>query len=152
MLFEASYLESEARPEFEAGLRDPTVSIYLEHWGRPGDSALIAIDQDGKPLGAAWYRLFTPDLPGWGYIDEQTPELAIAVASGSRGKGVGSQLLKSLVEVARQHGYPRLSLSVDPINHGAFRLYEKLGFREARRDDEAVVMVIDLPASTITRP
>jgi ribosomal protein S18 acetylase RimI-like enzyme len=152
MLFEASYLESEARPQFEEGLRDPTVSMYLEHWGRPGDSALIAIDQDGKPSGAAWYRLFTPDLPGWGYIDPQTPELAIAVASGSRGKGIGSELLKSLIEVARQQGHPRLSLSVDPINYGAFRLYERLGFREVRRNQEAVVMVIDLPASTVTHP
>ena len=144
MLFEASYLEGSPRPEFEEGLSDPNLAIYLEDWGRPGDHGLIAEDEEGKPAGASWYRLFTADRPGWGYIDDQTPELAIAVVSGCRGQGIGSQLLKSLIELARGQGYSRLSLAAHPINHGAMRLYHRFGFREVRRDDEAVVMVLDL--------
>jgi ribosomal protein S18 acetylase RimI-like enzyme len=146
MLFEASYLEGSPRPELEEGLSDPDVVIYLEDWGRPDDRGLIAVDESGSPVGAAWFRLFTRDRPGWGYLDEHTPELALAVVSGRRGQGIGSQLLDSLVQLARQQGHPRLSLSVDPINYGAFRLYERLGFREVTRDEQKVVMVIDLTA------
>jgi GNAT superfamily N-acetyltransferase len=144
MLFEASYLEGSPRPEFEEGLSDPKLAIYLQDWGRSGDHGLIAEDEEGKPAGATWFRLFTADRPGWGYIDDQTPELAIAVVPGRRGQGIGSQLLKSLIELAREQGHSGLSLAADPINHGAMRLYHRLGFREVRRDDEAVVMVLDL--------
>jgi ribosomal protein S18 acetylase RimI-like enzyme len=144
MLFEASYREGSPRPELEEGLQDPKLALYLEAWGRQGDHGLIALNEDGKPVGACWFRLFTAERPGWGFIDEQTPELAIAVVSGCRGQGIGSQLLRSLIELAREQGHCRLSLSVDPNNHRAMRLYHRLGFREVRRDEEAVVMVIDL--------
>ena len=38
---------------------------YVENWGRPGDAAVIALD-DGFPVGAAWYRLFKEGVPGYG--------------------------------------------------------------------------------------
>ena len=53
---------------------EPPVRRYVERWGRPGDTALIAI-QDFQPVGAAWYRMFTSDNPGYGFVDEATPEL-----------------------------------------------------------------------------
>jgi GNAT superfamily N-acetyltransferase len=52
---------------------------------------LIAID-DGFPVGAAWYRLFRKDQPGYGFVDEETPELAIAVVPSRRGRGIGEAL------------------------------------------------------------
>ena len=51
------------------------VALYVKGWGRVGDTALIAIE-DGFPVGAAWYRLFRRELPGYGFVDEETPELA----------------------------------------------------------------------------
>ena len=70
--------------------RDPgkgpgPVARYVKGWGKPGDTALIAVD-DGFPVGAAWYRLFTRDHPGYGFVDEETPELAIAVVPNRRGE------------------------------------------------------------------
>ena len=59
---------------------------YVKGWGRPGDTVLIAVD-DGFPVGAAWYRLFRRDLPGYGFVDEETPELAIAVVPSRAGAG-----------------------------------------------------------------
>ena len=38
--------------------------------------------EDGFPIGAAWSRLFARDEPGFGFVDEQTPEVAIVVPSG----------------------------------------------------------------------
>ena len=80
------------------------VSRYVRGWGRPGDTAVIALD-GGFPVGAAWFRVFKADEPGYGFVDEQTPELAIAVVPSQRGKGVGEQLLLALLERAREAGY-----------------------------------------------
>ena len=86
------------------------VALYVKAWGRPGDTAVIAIDE-GFPVGAAWYRLFGSDRPGYGFVDERTPELAIAVVPNARGKGVGSALLDALLGRARAAGLPDASRS-----------------------------------------
>ena len=88
---------------------------------------MIAVEE-AFPVGAAWYRLFRRDQPGYGFVDERTPELAIAVVPSKRGHGIGEQLLTSLIERARESGYDALSLSVEPGNP-ARKLYERHGFR-----------------------
>jgi ribosomal protein S18 acetylase RimI-like enzyme len=115
---------------------------YVENWGRPGDAAMIAIDQ-GFPVGAAWYRLFKPGRRGYGFVDEQTPELAIAVVPSKRGHGIGDELLQALLAKARAAGYERLSLSVEPGNP-ARKLYERHGFEVVDQGDDAWTMVATL--------
>lgn len=69
-------------------IRQPEISRYVDGWGQPGDSGFIAIDEDSQqPIGAAWVRLMTGDNKGYGYIDDETPELTIAVTSEFRGNG-----------------------------------------------------------------
>ena len=125
--------------------RDPgsTAMRYVRAWGRPGDTAVIALE-DGFPVGAAWYRLFPAAEPGYGYVDERTPELAIAVVPSKRGHGIGDALLRSLLDKARQAGYESLSLSVDSQNAGAIRLYERHGFQRTEDDGASVTMVARL--------
>ena len=48
-----------------------------------------------------------------GFVDETTPELAIAVVPSRRGRGIGETLLEALVERARAEGHRALSLSVE---------------------------------------
>jgi ribosomal protein S18 acetylase RimI-like enzyme len=121
---------------------EPPVQRYVERWGRPGDTALIAI-HDFQRVGAAWYRLFKNDNAGYGFIDEETPELSIAVVPSRRGSGLGSELLEALVAQARADGYEALSLSVEKDNP-AVGLYERYGFLPVREEDGAVTMKVDL--------
>ena len=118
-----AYYWKERKPDAGPG----PVQLYVKAWGRPGDTAVIAL-VDGFPVGAAWFRLFEATSPGYGFVDEQTPELAVAVVPNARGKGVGSALLGSLLDRARTDGYDALSLSVDRHNKGAIALYEQFGF------------------------
>jgi ribosomal protein S18 acetylase RimI-like enzyme len=117
---------------------EPPVQRYVERWGRPGDTALVAI-KDFQPVGAAWYRLFKADNPGYGFVDEDTPELSIAVVPSARGTGLGSELLKALMARAREDGYNAISLSVEKDNP-AVALYERHGFERIGEDDGAYTM------------
>lgn len=129
MLYEAIYVpEDQPRPD-RAILQEPALAHYVVNWGQqPGDEGIIAIDStNGQPVGVAWLRFFTAADPGWGFVDEATPEVSMALRPAYRGQGIGTALLTALVDQA--HGrYPALSLSVDPQN-AAMRLYERLGFR-----------------------
>jgi ribosomal protein S18 acetylase RimI-like enzyme len=117
---------------------EPPVRRYVERWGRPGDTALIAI-QDFQKVGAAWYRLFTKSNAGYGFIDEETPELSIAIVPSRRGSGLGSELLDALLDRARADGYAAISLSVEK-GSPAVGLYERHGFEGVGDDDGGVTM------------
>jgi ribosomal protein S18 acetylase RimI-like enzyme len=124
-----AYFWRERNPGEEPG----PVSRYVKGWGRPGDTALIALDE-GFPVGAAWFRLFRRDHPGYGFVDESTPELAVAVVPSRRGRGIGEALLAALVDRARTDGYRALSLSVPKDDAGLVAFYEKHGFTRMRED------------------
>jgi GNAT superfamily N-acetyltransferase len=118
------------------------VSRYVRGWGRPGDTAVIALE-NGFPVGAAWFRLFRGAEPGYGFVDESTPELAIAVVPSKRGHGIGDELLGALIQKAQSAGYGRLSLSVEPGNP-ARKLYERHGFAVVDEGADAWTMVASL--------
>ena len=118
----------------------PQLRIFHEDWGREGDTALVA-ELDGQPVGLVWYRFFTEDVHGEGFVDEATPEVAIAVVEGQRGNGVGAALMQAIHERARADGVARVSLSVDHDNP-ARHLYERLGYVDVAEGDER--MVLDL--------
>ena len=125
--------------ERSPGDRPGPVALYVKGWGRQGDTAVIAID-DAFPVGAAWYRLFTAKEPGFGFVDERTPELAIAVVPSARGRGIGDALLLALLDRARADGYEAISLSVDKHNAGAIRLYERHGFQRVEETPDSLTM------------
>ena len=122
---------------------DPPLAHYVRGWGRKGDAAVIAIDEH-LPIGAAWYRLFPADDPGYGFVDEQTPELTMAIVPSKRGRGAGRLLLDALLQRARDDGFGALSLSVERSNAGAIRLYESFGFRPVQEIGNAITMRADL--------
>lgn len=131
MLWEAAAVDSGMRRlGKEAALAHQNNSKYLEDWGRSGDGGVIAIDASGQPAGAAWYRLFPADAPGYGFVAAGIPELSIGVSGQARGKGIGGALLDALTEFAKAEGFRALSLSVDRQNP-AVALYERHGFRDA---------------------
>lgn len=143
MMYEAIYIPEDKPPKDEL-LNEPHLRRYNEGWGRKGDRALIAFLENGTPVGAAWYRLFSEDDKGYGFIDEQTPEIGIAVVDKARGKGIGPLLMEELGKVAQCDGYQALSLSVDPKNTSAVRLYEKMGFKKVEEDSGAMTMIYSL--------
>ena len=138
MLHHAYYWKERAPEDTGPG----PVALYVKAWGRPGDAAMIAIDS-GFPVGAAWYRLFPLDEPGYGFVDDGTPELTIAIVPSRRGRGLGRGLLEGLLAQARDDGFARISLSVEPDND-AIHLYEHHGFAKVGERAGAWVMLATL--------
>ena len=123
-------------------LDEPILRRYHEDWGRPGDGGMIA-EIDGEPVGAAWYRLFTADAPGYGFVDERTPELSIAVAPLHRRKGIGGTLLRAAMVNAREEGYQTLSLSV-AVHNRSRMLYQRVGFEKVGEQGDSWTMLVNL--------
>jgi ribosomal protein S18 acetylase RimI-like enzyme len=142
-LFEAvSWNPERELPPYEFVIAHPELARYHECWGRRGDLGVIA-EQDGEAVGASLCRLFTADDHGHGYVDDDTPELAVAVWEGHRGEGIGSGLMAAIEDAARDAGFAQISLSVDPDNP-ARKLYERLGYATLTVDDHGVRMLKEL--------
>ncbi len=136
MVYEALYVPAGHAPFPASVLDQPEVNHYFRRFGeRPGDVGRIAVTDSGEPVGAAWVRRFSSTDPGYGFVDERTPELTIAVVPSARGQGSGTTLLLDLLAVV-----PRCSLSVDRRNP-ALRLYERLGFQVVATDGDTLTML-----------
>ncbi len=114
---------------------DPTFAKYVGGFPREGDLGFVA-EVDGEPVGAVWARYFPEDDPGYGFVDEQTPELGIGVVEGRRGAGIGRALMDAMLAASTTD----LSLSVEDGNP-AIELYRACGFVPVGRFGEATTML-----------
>ncbi|MCB2224480.1 MAG: GNAT family N-acetyltransferase [Actinobacteria bacterium] len=130
-------------PPFEAVVDHPKIAVYHAGWMRPGDAGVVA-EVDGEAVGMAYCRLFPDGGDSQGFVDEETPELAVAVRAEHRDRGIGGRLITALFEMLAAAGVRRMSLSVSAGNP-AERLYRRLGFRTEREEEGGdLVMVADL--------
>ncbi len=118
---------------------DVPIGRYVEGWGRPGDTALVAMDA-GHRVGAGWFRLFRASAPGFGFVDAETPELTVVVVPSRQGEGIGRELLAGLLELARADAYPGLSVSVERASAEVAE-YEAQGFEPVHECARAVTML-----------
>lgn len=130
----------------DAALSLPDIRLYLEGWGRNGDCALVAYCDEKGLAGAVWCRLFSEESHAYGFVASDIPEITIGVLPEMRGRGIGTKLLKAMIETSRNNKLRALSLSVDRQN-AALRLYERLGFRDAgisKASDSSATMILYL--------
>ena len=104
----------------------PILVPYGQDFGqREGDVGVIAVDKNGVAVGAAWARLLGKEQ-GLGHVADDVPELAIAVLPSHQGRGIGSSLLRALLERLQKSGVRGVSLGCRSDNP-AFNLYKRFG-------------------------
>lgn len=87
----------------------------------PGQT--VVATEDGTVLGTA---KMGPNRPGPG---AHVSTASFMVAAEARGKGVGAAMCRYALDWARQRDYAGMQFNaVVESNHGAVRLYERLGF------------------------
>lgn len=124
MLYRASWSHLDEGATVAGLVSRPDLAYYVEGWGRDGDDGVIA-SVGSERVGAAWLRLLVgPQREGVTFVADDVPELAIAVAEGREGSGVGSRMLAALLD---RHPATAMVLTVRTTNP-AVRLYERFGF------------------------
>jgi len=139
MLYEAMYISIYDRPLPESVVNLPELALYIANFGRKGDLCYVS-EENGELIGAIWSRLWSKEQKGYGYVDEQTPEVSLALKPAFRGKGIGTKFIEVIGQVLQQQGYAQISLSVDRRNR-AIELYRKQGFEITAATEGAFTMV-----------
>ena len=139
-LYEAIFIPQGVVPPPRSIIEQEDLQVYVRGFGEsPHDHCLVA-ECDGKIVGAVWVRL----MDDYGHLDDQTPSLAISLYPDYRGQGIGTQLLRQMMELLRQEGYAQVSLSVQKANY-ALRMYQKAGFEIVEDRGEELLMLAQLP-------
>lgn len=92
-----------------------------------------------KIVGAVWARI----MDDYGHIDDETPSFAISLYEEYRNMGIGTALMRDMLEFLKNKGYRRTSLSVQKVNY-AVRMYQKVGFEVVDENEEEYIMVYRL--------
>jgi len=125
-------------------------SFRYELMENPYASLFGATIQNGKVLAAfacVWI------------IDQEMKINNVAVHPRWRGRGIGSRILRYLLEFGAQQGCLEATLEVRPSNQVAKKIYDRLGFRTVGRrrgyysdtHEDALVMTCPLTPRTMWR-
>jgi ribosomal protein S18 acetylase RimI-like enzyme len=139
MLYQAIFIGEEETRLPRGITKNPELSKYISDFGQESDICFVA-EINGILIGAVWTRLFRESEKGYGFVDDRTPELSMAVLKTYRHIGIGTLLLRQiLLELTRQD-YQQVSLSVDKRNY-AFSFYQKFGFNIIGSDEKSAILV-----------
>lgn len=141
MLYQAIYVSNMEIKLPREIIDTPELKRYIENFGVNNDFCLVAEQRD-KLIGAIWIRLFDSMNKGYGFVDDETPELSMAVLAEYRCQGVGKELLKALIDKLTNK-FKRISLSVDKENY-AYGLYKKFGFVDYLHDEKSIIMTREM--------
>jgi ribosomal protein S18 acetylase RimI-like enzyme len=115
------------------------LQVYVRDFGRWPDDRCMVAECDGKVVGAVWTRI----MDDYGHIANDTPSLAMSIYREYRNRGIGTKLLKSMLQLLREEGYKQVSLSVQKENY-AVKMYRKVGFEVVGTTDEEFIMVCNI--------
>ena len=79
-------------------------------------------------------------MDDYGHIDDETPSFAISLYEEYRNMGIGTALMRDMLELLKNKGYKQTSLSVQKANY-AVRMYQKVGFEVIDENEEEYIMV-----------
>ena len=138
-LYEAIFIPEGVEPPSREIIERPELKIYYEDFGTGSADYCLVAEEDGRVTGAVWTRI----MNDYGHVDDGTPSFAISLYREYRGRGIGTQLMRQMLDLLREEGYRQASLAVQKANY-AVRMYEKAGFRIVDENDEEYIMVCEL--------
>ena len=135
-LYEAIFIPEGVTPPDRLIIEQPELSLYYDGFGSgPADYCIVA-DDSGKVVGAVWTRI----MNDYGHVDDETPSFAISVYKEYRGRGIGTELMRRMLDLLKSRGYKKASLAVQKANY-AVRIYKAVGFQTVDENDEEFIMV-----------
>lgn len=135
-LYEAIFIpKGKSAPPKEI-IYKPELQVYIADFGkRKGDIGLVA-EVDNKIVGVVWVRI----MNDYGHIDNETPSFAISLYEEYRNYGIGTAMMKEMLNVLNQAGYKQASLAVQKENY-AVKMYKNVGFEVVDENEEEYIML-----------
>ncbi|MBW9150622.1 GNAT family N-acetyltransferase [Clostridium sp. CM028] len=143
MLFGAIYLPVGSEPLTREVLKIPEISVYIDDFLKKKDDHCLVADVDGIIIGAVWVRILAGEIKGYGNIDDKTPEFSISLIKEYQNQGIGTSLMKKMIEYLKEKGYSQTSLSVSKGNY-AVRMYKAVGFEIIAEKKDDYLMLLKL--------
>ena len=138
-LYEAIFIPEGVELPARSIIELPELKIYYEDFGKGSADYCLVAEDDGRVVGAVWTRI----MEDYGHVDDETPSFAISIYKEYRGLGIGTELMRQMLELLKEKGYQRASLAVQKANYAVW-MYEKLGFKTTDQNDEEFIMVCEL--------
>lgn len=138
-LYEAIFIPEGVEPPPKSIIAAPELQIYVDHFGDFKDDYGLVAEIDGQIIGAVWVRI----MNDYGHIDNETPSFAISLYKEYRGLGIGTALMKEMLDLLKSQGYKCASLSVQKANYAA-KMYLDIGFQIVDENDEEYIMMFKL--------
>ncbi len=135
-LYEAIFIPAGVTPPPKSIVKNEDLQVYVRDFGRLPDDKCLVVEADGKVVGAVWCRV----MDDYGHVADGIPSLAISLYKEYRNKGIGTELLRQMLQLLCQAGYQKVSLSVQKANYAA-KMYLKAGFTVVKETDEEYIMV-----------
>lgn len=120
----------------------PELQVYIRDFGTQPDDHCLVAETGGAVVGAVWVR----DMHDYGHVADGVPSFAISVSPEHRGSGIGTSLMKAMLDLLHQKGYKKASLSVQKANYAA-QWYRTLGFEDIGENEDEYIMVYNFEAS-----
>lgn len=79
----------------------------------------------------------------YGHVDDDTPSFAISLYEEYRNLGIGTALMRAMLQLLKDNGYKQTSLSVQKENY-AVSMYRKVGFEVVDENEEEYIMICKL--------
>ena len=137
-LYEAIFIPVGMEKPPKAIIGQPELQVYIADFGKSDDWCLVAEVKE-KIVGAVWVRV----MDDYGHIDDETPSFAMSLYEEYRNMGIGTALMRDMLEFLKNKGYKQTSLSVQKANYAA-RMYQKVGFEVIDENEEEYIMVCRL--------
>ena len=129
-LYEAIFIPEGTKKPSRSIIEQSELQVYIADFGKIDDWCLVA-EIKGKIVGAVWVRV----MDDYGHIDDETPSLAISLYEEYRHLGLGTKLMKEMLQFLKDKGYRQISLSVQKANY-AVNMYQKVGFELVKENEE----------------
>ena len=137
-LYEAIFIPVGMEKPPKAIIEQPELQVYIADFGKSDDWCLVAEVKE-KIVGAVWVRIMNDH----GHIDDETPSFAMSLYEEYRNMGIGTALMRDMLEFLKNKRYKQTSLSVQKANYAA-RMYQKVGFEVIDENEEEYIMLCRL--------
>lgn len=138
-LYEAIFIPEGAEKPPREIIEREELQVYIKDFGTKKDDYCLAAECGGKLIGACWVRI----MDDYGHIDDATPSFAVSLYEGYRGHGIGTELMRRMLELLSSKGYKRASLAVQKENY-AVNMYRKVGFEIVGENEQEYIMLCRL--------